>query len=179
METLVVRYSKKLKNLYYAIAVFCVVAAAISGYLVFIIEKNKFIGKLVIFWCISTAIIAVVGARLSIFTISEEGLKCVSGRSIPWDEIEKVWIGSILWSKKLFIKFVDSRRFRRQRPFFWFWQLLFAGDEDDFFMPLGGLELKPEEICSIIQKRLETRRTSELALNKTDAPDRENLRGTS
>jgi hypothetical protein len=125
------------------------------------------------------AIIAVVAARLSIFTISEEGLKCVSGRSIPWEEIEKVWIGSILWSKKLFIKFVDSKRFMRQRPFFWFWRLLFAGDKDDFFMPLGGLELNPGEICSIIQKRLETRRTSQSALNKTDAPDRENSRGTS
>jgi hypothetical protein len=179
METLVVRYSKKFKNLYYAIAFFCIVSAAIMGYLVFILEKDTFIGKLVIFWCVSTAIIAAVATRLSVFTISEAGLKCVSGRPIPWDEIQEVSIGTILRSKRLFIKFVNPRRFTRKRLFFWFWQLLFAGDEDDFFMPLGGLELKPEEICSIIQKRLETRQTNQLALNKTDAPDRENLRGTS
>jgi hypothetical protein len=160
METLVVRYSKKLKNFYLAIAVFCIVVAAITGYLVFTLGTVTFIGNLVIFLCVSTAIITVVATRLSVFTISEAGLKCVGGRPTPWDEIEEVSIGSILWSKKLFIKFVNSRRFSRKRLFFWFWQLLFAGDEDDFFMPLGGLELKPEEIYSLIQNRLETQRTS-------------------
>jgi hypothetical protein len=85
----------------------------------------------------------------------------VGGRPIPWDQIEEVSIGSIFWSKKLFIKFIDPRRFIRRRPIFWFWQLFFgSGDKDDFFLPLSGLELKPEEICSIIQKRLVTRRTS-------------------
>lgn len=134
--------------------------AAITGYLVFILGAVTFIGNLVIFWCVSTAIIAVVATRLSVFTISEAGLKCVGERPIPWDEIEEVSMGSILWSKKLFIKFVNPRRFSRKRLFFWFWQLLFAGDEDDFFMPLGGLEMKPEEICSIIEKRLGTQRPS-------------------
>lgn len=160
METLVVKHSKKFKNFYFAIAIFCTLSAAIAGYLVFILENETFIGIMIIFWCVSTAIIAVVVTRLSVFTVSEAGLKCVGGRPIPWDEIEEVSIGSILWSKKLFIKFVNPRRFSRKKPFFWFWQLLFAGDNDDFFMPLGGLELRPEEICAIIQKMLEKRRTS-------------------
>ena len=135
--------------------------AATTGYLVFILGNVSFIGNLVIFWCISTTIIVVVVARLHVLTISEAGLKIVGGRPIPWDQIEEVSIGSMFWSRKLFIKFADPRRFIRRRPFFWFWQLFFgSGYKDDFFMSLSGLELTPEEICSIIQKRLETRQTS-------------------
>jgi hypothetical protein len=121
MEILVVRYSKKIKNIYFAVAVFCTVVAATTGYLVFTLGNVSFIGNLVIFWCISTTIIVVVVARLHVLTISEAGLKIVGGRPIHWDQIEKVSIGSIFWSKKLFIKFVDPRRFISRRPFFWFW----------------------------------------------------------
>ncbi len=154
METLIVRYSKKLKNIYFAVTVFCTVVAAITVYLVFILGNMTFIVNLVISWCVRTAIIVAIAARLHILTISEAGLKIVGGRPIPWDQIEEVSIGSMFWSRKLFIKFADPRRFIRRRPFFWFWQLFFgSGDKEDFFMPLSGLELTPEEICSIIPKK--------------------------
>jgi len=120
METLAVRYSKKLKNFYFAVAIFCIVVAAITGYLVFILGTVTFIGNLIIFCSFSTSIIAVVATRLSVITTSEAGLKCVGGRPIPWDEIEEVSMGSILWSNKLFIKFVNPRRFSRKRLFFGF-----------------------------------------------------------
>ena len=152
---------RNFKNFYFAVAVLCTVVAAITGCLVFILENVSFIGNIVIFWCVSTAIIVVVTARLHVLTISEAGLKIVGGRPIPWDQIEEISIGSIFWSKRLFIKFVDPRRFICRRPFFWFWQLFFgSGDSDEFFVPLSGSELKPEEICFIIQKRLKTHRTS-------------------
>jgi hypothetical protein len=92
--------------------------------------------------------------------ISDEGLKCIGLRPIPWDQIEAVWIGSILWSTKLFIKFRNPRRFRRKRPILWIWGLFFGGEDDDLFLTLDGLELKPEKIYSIITKNLEIVRES-------------------
>ena len=159
MESLVVKYSQRSKNIYHTIAIICFICASIAGYLLFIYGNETSIG-IFFFWSLSTSIILVFTASMSVMTISDKGLKCIGLRPIPWDQIEAVWIGSILWSTKLFIKFRNPRRLRYKRPILLIWGLFFGGEKDDLFLTLDGLELKPEEIYSIITKHLEIVRES-------------------
>ncbi len=159
MDTLVVRYSKKLKNFYVAITIFCTVFSALAGYLVFKIGFDAFAGKLVIIWCVSTAIIVLVAAQLPIMTISDNGLKIGLGmRPIPGDEIEKVSIGTYLWSKMLFIKAKAPRQTIRKRIFSRMWYLFFGTDDDhELMISMSFLELTSDQICTMIRDRLPSR----------------------
>ena len=162
LETQIIKCSKKTKFILLSFGILSTLVTAIVSYLALTDGQvsSKEMGTL--FVCASFMLAGFIPPRLLALKICDAGLKVTGLRLIPWEEIEEVALGTLwgVWGKYLFIKFKDPRRFMRKRPIMWFFNFLFVGGEDDFFLPLGDWELKPETIFSLIRERLEASQIS-------------------